>query len=413
MFAVRVKVGHSLAPFGDAVGDVPILNVPLREAQDEALARNGVSVRELLPGEAPNEPYLCFGDSTWFTAGLIARFLAAWTLTQKAHPTPRLRIADPDFLRETSPLQPVDEGGGRGRYFLEVRCDEPPGFTVDACRDLVVDLALRHSPGKPPHPAFAHAYRGDVALGPAMVHEVWHWAHITRVNLLALAARAEEARETWEHGGLFSRIGQVVPVLWRAQSLHPAAIARALLPIPKSAKIHPTAVIEASIIGEEVEIGPFACVRGSMLGPGSKIDAYASLNLAVVGAGAQVGRGAMVNLCVLYAGAFVSSGGGFQMCVFGRESFVAMTAMMLDLSFGRTIRVDGPEGRLDTEGYFLGGAIGHRARVGAGVRIGYGVAIPNDTLLVAPTGDLVRRVEVGEPGEAVSAAEGVARVERR
>lgn len=421
MIAVRVSTGRPLAPFGDDVGDAPVLNRPLREVQDAALVAAGLTRVEAAAAPT-SEPYLCFGDSTWFTPELIRRFVAAWAVNASgAHQAARLCVTDPDFLRETGPLQP-DVGGGtdgggarRGRYFLEVRASgEVPGFEVGPGRDLIVDLALRHSPPNPPHAAFAHAYRGGVALGPAMVHEVWHWAHITRVNLLALAARAEEARAQWDHGGLLARLGLILPVLWRAKSLHPAPLARALLPIPRSAKIHPTAVIEACVIDEDVEVGPFACVRGSVLGRGCKIDAYASLNLAVVGARAQVGRGAMVNLCVLYEGAFVSSGGGFQMCVFGRDSFVAMTATMLDLSFGRTIKVDTPEGRGDTEGYFLGGAIGHRARIGAGVRIGYGVAIPNDTLLVAPSGDLVRRVE-GEAvkGEVLSAVEGVARAVAR
>ena len=416
MIAVRVPTGRPLAPFGEDVGDVPVLNRPLREVQDEALCAAGLTLAEA--GAAPtSEAYLCFGDSTWFTPGLVRCFLAAWAGNASgARQAARLCVIDPDFLRETGPLQPDvvrSEAGGhpRGRYFFEVRAaGEAPGFEVGPHRDLVVDLALRHSAAAPPHAAFAHAYRGSVALGPAMIHEVWHWAHITRVNLLALAARAEEARAQWDQGGLWSRLGLVLPVLWRAKSLHPAPLARALLPIPRSAKIHPTAVIEACVIDEDVEIGPFACVRGSVLGRGCKIDAYASLNLAVVGARAQVGRGAMVNLCVLYEGAFVSSGGGFQMCVFGRDSFVAMTATMLDLSFGSTIRVDTPEGRVDTEGYFLGGAIGHRARIGAGVRIGYGVAIPNDTLLVAPTGDLVRRVEPGESGEPGKPARGAREV---
>lgn len=394
MIAVRVPTGRTLTPFGDPVADTPILNRPLHAVQAAAVQAAGLTLADTPPADAP---YLCFGDSTWFTPPLLRAFAAGGT--------GRLRVDDADFLRDTAPLQPE-----RGRYFLAVRAPgQPPGFDGP---DRPMDLGLRHTPANAPHPAFAHAFRGDVALGPQLVHELWHWSHVPRVNLLALAFEAEATRSAWEAGGLWTRLGLLLPVLWRAKSLHPAALARALLPIPKSARIHPTAVIEACIVGEGVEIGPFACVRGSVLGDGCKVDAYASLNLAVVGPGAQVGRGAMVNLSVLYERAFVSSGGGYQMCVFGRESFVAMTATMLDLSFGRTIRVDTPEGRADTEGYFLGGAVGHRARIGAGVRIGYGVAIPNDTLVVAPTPDLIRRVEPGAPGEAVSAVDGVARALR-
>ena len=72
-------------------------------------------------------------------------------------------------------------------------------------------------------------------------------------------------------GGGFTSVGAVPATniaSWDGAAW--TALARALLPIPKSARIHPTAVIEACIIGEGVEIGPFACVRGSVLGDGCK-----------------------------------------------------------------------------------------------------------------------------------------------
>ena len=48
----------------------------------------------------------------------------------------------------------------------------------------------------------------------------------------------------------------------------------------------------------------------------------------------------MINLCVLMEGAFVSRGGGFQMSLYGlKGTFIAVDAVMLDLSFGKTIRV--------------------------------------------------------------------------
>jgi len=85
--------------------------------------------------------------------------------------------------------------------------------------------------------------------------------------------------------------------------------------------------------------------------------------------------------------------------VFGRESFVAMTATVFDLSFGDPVKVEADGAILSSESHFLGAAIGHRARVGAGVRIGYGMSIPNDAFLVAPPEDLLRRapVPVGGP----------------
>jgi carbonic anhydrase/acetyltransferase-like protein (isoleucine patch superfamily) len=156
-----------------------------------------------------------------------------------------------------------------------------------------------------------------------------------------------------------------------------------------------------------VEVGPFAIVRGSVLGNRVKVDPYCTVGLSVIGDGARVGRMAMVNLCVVYPGAFVSEGGGWQMCVIGRDAFCAKTATVLDLSFGKTIRSPHGGAKADTEVYFLGAAIGHRARVGAGVRICYGASVPNDVLLVAPPDTLFRTFPEGLQG-ALTVRDGVA-----
>ena len=56
---------------------------------------------------------------------------------------------------------------------------------------------------------------------------------------------------------------------------------------------------------------------------------------------------------------------------------------MYDLSFGGPIKVTHKGQRVSAETRFLGSCIGHRAKVGPRVRIGYGEMIPNDTFIVA------------------------------
>lgn len=346
----------------------------LAHAQEVALRAAGLTISA---APDPDAPTLVYSDRTWFTPGFLRKLVAAGP--------GRAAIDDPSFLRDTGNLQPDP-----GHPELAV---VPAGMaaTLDL-PDVRLDLGLHLSEGEPQHPAFQHAVRGGLATGTDMVHGLTHWTHILRVNLLALAARAEEAKAAWEQGSAWTRIGMAAPVLWRARGLSPARIAAALGPRGKNVRIHPTAVVEACDIGDDVQIGPFCLLRGAVIGNGARIDAYAQIAVSIIGEGARVATGAMVNLCVLFPGAFVSEGGGYQMCVFGRDSFVAKTVTMLDLSFGRTIRVDAEGGRVDSGGFFLGGAVGHRARIGAGVRIGYGVAVPNDVLLVAPADDLLRYV---------------------
>ena len=49
--------------------------------------------------------------------------------------------------------------------------------------------------------------------------------------------------------------------------------------------------------------------------------------------------------------------------------------------------------------HFMGGAIGHRACLGNGVRINHGMEIPNDHVLVAGGDDLLRRWPEGSDPE--------------
>ena len=92
----------------------------------------------------------------------------------------------------------------------------------------------------------------------------------------------------------------------------------------------------------------------------------------------------------MYPESLISHGGGLQGCVFGRRSFGAIGVQILDLSFGKNVFVEHKGQWVDSGQMFLGGAVGHRAVIGNAVRINYGVSIPNDTILVASTDDLVR-----------------------
>jgi len=150
-------------------------------------------------------------------------------------------------------------------------------------------------------------------------------------------------------------------------------------------------VVEASQIGDGVEIGAFALVRGCIVGDGAKIEDYAHASVSVVGAGARLGRTCMFNFSVAYPGAFVSAGGGWQMSLFGRDAFVAMTASGYDLSFGAPIKVEHHGNIVSAETHFLGVCLGHRAKIGAHVRMGYGMAVPNDAFVVAPADTTLRR----------------------
>lgn len=361
-----------LSPFGEPAAGLPILGGTLASAQAAALAVAGVA-------DARRTGTLVYGASTWFTATLVERLLA--------HGAPcRLRVAHADWLRLVSPLGRDPEHPTIG----VVPEGAPPEALFDQ-PELEIDGGFE--PMKPAlqHPAFAHASAEPLLSGLAVAHDVEHWAHLIRLNGIALAALGRERAREFGHLPWYRKLWAAIGVLWRARGLGEAAVGRALSRIGAGSKVHPTAVVEFCELGAGVVVGPHAVLRGVVAGDGAQFEAMAHVTASSIGPRATVGRQAHVALCVLAEGAYVSSGVGHQATLFGRDSFVALGVCTFDLSFGKPISVETPAGRQSAGTHFLGSAVGHRARLGAGVRLGYGMAVPNDALVVAPAADVLRR----------------------
>jgi carbonic anhydrase/acetyltransferase-like protein (isoleucine patch superfamily) len=369
--AWRRPSGRALAPCGDAAASLMVFDGTLRSAQDAACAAAGFAVVD--GPAAPDGPHLVFDDDVWFTAEALRR------LCDGGAPG-RLCVDDDDFLLATWPLQ---EGPARGVFALGWSDGRP----LEALPVRAVGLGLRTFDPGPVPAALAHAAR-PVRIGPAMVHAVHHWSHLLRVNQLALAARGEEARVAWEAAGPLGKAARALRVLAAARGVGEAAILRALNVVGPGCRIHPQAVVEASVLGPGVEVGAHAVVRGSVLGAGARVEEHATVALSVLGARVRVGRYGHLQGCTAMDGAFVSAGDGFQLSVFGRDCFVAWGVSILDLSLGGPVRVDDPP--RDSGHHLLGVAVGHGAVLGNGVRVNHGVAIPNGACIVGDAHALLR-----------------------
>ncbi len=373
MKAVRIIRGQPVAPFGDVPGSLPVLNTPLASVQEAALSAAGL---ELVDSAPPGEPYLVFSDRTWFSAECLRRLLAAGP--------GRLCVDDPEFLATTSPLQELSQPG-----LYELAVHPGDGRPFEAIEPVVVDLGLTTAEPPVTHPKLVHAVR-PLRLGLAMVHQIDHWTHLLRVNHLALALLGLELKEGFDRAPWWKKAGQALGVLARARSVRPEAIGAALTVRGNGARIHPTAVVEASQLGPDVEIGAYAVVRGCIVGAGTRIEEHTTALGSVFGARCILSRYAMANLCVLLDEAQLSTGGGWQFSLVGRQAFVAWGATGLDLSFGRPIRVEHRGETVSTEHHLLGVCIGHGAVIANNVRLHHGVAVPNGAFVVAHADDLLR-----------------------
>ena len=391
--AYCLDTGTLLAPFGDPVGDCPLQRQSLREAQEAALSAQGLALVESPP---EGEDYLLFTDRCWFTPEALGRFL------REAEAPARVRVEDPTFLAVALPVGERDPG----LFELALLpAGAPPSF--EGLPDFVLDLdiAVRSAPEE--HPALSHAMPESLPFTDAGLAQIEHWSELLRANWLAMSCTVAREMRRFQRLPWWTRAWKLLGLLLRTRTLNPWRLAAALSQRGVDCKVHPTAVVEASVLGDGVEVGPFCVIRGSVLGDGVRIEEHAIVNASVLGPGARIGRRGTANLCLYFPGAFTGAGNGFQASVFGRDCFVAWSVTVMDLSFGKPIRVNHRGQRCSTGSWFLGAAVGHRARLGAHVALGYGSEVPNDAFLVGPGEGILRHWEDGEGPHRVE--DGVAR----
>ncbi len=395
MKAVRLPSPRLIAPFGDPVSEVRVLDRPLREAQEAALRAAGVELVERPP---VGEPWLVFSARTWFTPELVRLLVSAGP--------GRLRVEHPDYGPAYEALQELD---APGLYELGLH-PASQGALPERFPELeprTVDLGLKSEQMEGVHPALRFAAR-PFPVSAALVHQIDHWAHVLRVNLLAMAARGLQAKLDFDRAPIWRRALEVLVFLLRNRPTSRWDVARGLCMLGKKVSIHPTATVEFSVLEDGVEVGPGAVVRASHLGVGAKVEEHAAVNLSVMGAGSKLSRFGMLNLSVLYPGASVSHGNGHQACVFGQDTFVGWGVTALDLSFGKPVKVERDGAWVDSGQHFLGVCLGHRARLAYGAVINAGVSVPNDALLMGEHDQLLKRWGDAPPDQMCVVRGGVA-----
>lgn len=382
MKVFRLATGRPVPPFNDAPGDVQVLGRSLDVYQREQIEEAGCELVEECPRD---EPYLLISDRTWFTRA---------TLELLKESPGRLQVKEPEWRRATGPLQQLIE---EDVYELaHMSTGLPPIFTAVPNRVVEIGIVWPEMP-TPIHQSMAHAVEVPEPVCEAGVLQIDHWCHILKANLLAMGATIQREKRRWEESFILLKLWKVLVILLKARSLQPTYLLQALTSRGERCQIHPTAVVEGAVLGDDVYIGPYAVVRGSVLKDGVRIEEHAIVNGSILGERARIGRKGMCNLCVLYPDAFVSTGWGHQFCLFGEGSFLAHSGMIYDLSFAKPIKVWMYGERVSTGWFFLGGAVGHRARLGGRTVLGYGAEVPNDALLVGPAHEALRKWEEG-PG---------------
>lgn len=318
-------------------------------------------------------PAFVVGRDLWCSSRLL------WSLEQASNvlskgPSRLARRADGP-ARFADPLRRLPRSND-GSLILFDAWFVPAGHTLDALDVAALEAATHvdivaptFSMRLPADPEVV-GQDGDLVLQLARTAcaPVSHWVEVQRANLLALP--------TWTPSG--SRVVGIARYLWAAfqvGSLTPSHVSQKLGSTGKNCRIHPSAVVEGSRLGDNVEVGPGAIIRGARIASNVTIGAQSLVELSVVGEGARIQRRAMVTASTVYPRARV--GGILQLALCGQDASNKMFAVGTDMRLAGPVRVDTPDGLKDVDLGYMGVCFGHHSFVGSGVWIAPGRVIAN------------------------------------
>lgn len=365
--------GRRLSPLGDPPGELLVRNRPLCEWQDEAIAGAG-----LVRVGAASGRCLVLPDNVFVGAETLRAFVEG-----AAGRSAVLVLGNSVFVDQTAALQPDTERCAEGLRFRGIRL-LGGGETVDVVVDPDEELQTVSRPA-----SMGGDLRVPLARRPCIA--VGHWLHLLAADRAA-AALPLRTTAPWRLG-----LGLLGAVL-RARSTNKWAVLAKLSEVGKGCDVHPTAVVEGSVLEAGVTVGPHARVLFSHVAAGATVMGRATVEGSSIGAGALVGQGSVVRFCVVYPGAAACMP-IVQMSVLGRSAATTQATWAMDANFENNVKVM-MDGELRDSGTpFLGCAIGHGARVGTGLWIAAGREIPGGSFLIRDPRQTVRRITAGPDGD--------------
>ena len=395
MQVVVVALSVPLQPFGVVVDACPLGGSTFGATRDHTLTSLGLvpPTQKTPPSSLVVGPALVLSDELWVTRRALRAFLKA---SSSSSGPVRLALPPSRLLELTLPLQDVDDDDGRAVFPCAF---VPAGVTVTAAEALAapgIAIAYNEIPVVLPVPRVLLGREEATTTWPltsTVALRVRHWVHVLRASHLApqvwLIERAladplrSAARAAW--GFRFDKTARFLS--WKRRFVFRG----------KNTNIHPSAVVEASVIGDDVVIEPQAVVLQSVIGDGCVIEQRAHVAQSTLGARTFVSLNSSMQACCTFADADACAN-NLQACVVGARSGLTSFARALDTVMGGEVRVDDggvlrPVGELP-----CGVAFGPGSFVGANVTIAAGRAVPAGVRLLGSPQGLLRRVGSEAPG---------------
>jgi len=360
----RITKAKTLFSFGDEIGEIKVGNKSLREQQDFVIATLGGRIIDVknIDEITQTEPYFYFDENLFFTLEFLQKAIkTSADLTSSAqfclaknsfnerfilpHTTQEEALIKFDFFYISKPSKTIEEVVLDQKIYVNY---------VELPSQIVV--------GRKFHMDQCDTFASHI-ISPF---------HLLQVNMAINLNRT-------------IKLQKFIPEKWRTKPNSKIAFRalRRLNKIGKNVSIHPTAVIEGAVIGDNSIIGAHAVIRLSQIGKNCKISENVSVMNSVLGDRTHISNSNYILNCFTYEEVFLIHG-PYQFSIFGKNvaCFAVINAdIRLDQ---KTIKIPTEIGVLDSQQPLLGIAYGHRSKTGGGTIIAAGRIVPNDEIINPP-----------------------------
>ena len=402
MDAYVIGTNTRIEPFDEPVSESLIAGRPLTEWQEEAMRFHSLTVhRVAAPAEIPPGECLVTWDYVFVSEKALGDFLKA-RRRRKQGPA-ALALPKNISSQYTQPMQDTAEAvvDGKDSFIYDLFITPPDTdlrqkTSAEAREQLLRSCPPLLTPMREISLPFRLPTLGNneqilrFPITSSICAHVRAWPHILWLNHLSWGMRWMETfrrHKIWTFwkallGLTLFILSTIWNFIWRGRPNWDVATPMAHLNRwGKGCKVHPTACVEGSFIGDGVQIGARALVRNCCVGDRAVIGDHAAAITSVLGKDVFITEDTVVVMDAIYPGATVGNL-KLQVSIIGRNSFLHGWAAFIDAKFlgGVSITQDGK--RLDTGRSFLGSAVGHDCILAAKVLIHPGRGLPNKTFMV-------------------------------
>ncbi len=383
MLKVILNALNPIAPFCEPARDLRIQNFPLWLHQRNLLAPYTTRELELKSGERlppTREPTLMYRDNLYFDEEYIRAFM---TEARKRKLAVRAAFSadDPTFREHALPLSTSYTPAGS--LYLADLWYYPKGPVADV-EPLVIDLQAREI-GYYHVPTYMADQRGDLVFQVPLrgLLAIDSWVHVFIADVVF---------------GLFSRGARFEKRLAEDLNFKLRILARAiyegrqvlecseLVKIGRNCVIDPSAIIHGpTTIGDNVTINAGAVIENSIIGNNVNISQDVQVMLSVVGDGTFLPFRSALFMTTIMDNSMVAQNTCLQMSVVGRNTFIGAGSTWTDYNLiPAPIRAIGGDGKLHPSNRpVMGGCVGHNCRIGSGMIVYPARTIESDVVLVA------------------------------